>query len=320
VKRENVAQPTALTIGEVAAVTGIKPGRIRHYEAKGLIDLDYRTSGYRSFGATEVLRLLCIDLLRRSGMGLEQIRISLSAGPDDLRSVLEAHAALLRAERRRLDRVLEAVEGALESPGPDVGGDGLLEQLIAVQRDSLGVFGRLAAPLSSTAQETLGRLLTEGWDVPVPPLFGQMLLPEPVTALLEELARAEGHTELFDRLRHLTAHIVALGASRDPAVAGTAERLGTDWVRHQLNDPLPPAVAQVLRETGRALVDLPVIRDGFPLWASAISPAAATVLSAMAIEAKRQGVDIVGALVIPPEEPRPQRRSSVARRPVKRFS
>jgi DNA-binding transcriptional MerR regulator len=297
VETENVAQPARLTIGEVAALTGIKPGRIRHYETKGLIALDYRSSGYRSFGSAEVLRLLCIDLLRRSGMGLEQIRVSLSADPDDLRGVLEQHAALLRAERRRLDRVLEAVEAALDSPGPDVG---LVEQLVAVQRDSLGVFGRLAEPLSPDAEATFGRLLSDGWDVPVPALFGQMLLPEPVTTLLEALAGADGHQQLFERLRLLTASIVALGTSQDPTVIGAAEKLGIDWVRHQITEPLPPAVAQVLHETGRALVELPVIRDGFPLWAAAVSPAAAAALSAMAVEARRQGIEIVGALIIPP--------------------
>jgi hypothetical protein len=204
-------------------------------------------------------------------------------------------------KRRRLDRVLEALDAALAGSAPGMGGDGLVEQLAALQRDSLGVFGRLASPLSPTAEPIFRRLLTEGWDVPVPALFGQMLLPEPVTVLLERLAGTDGHEVLFERLRLLAVRIVALGASRDPAVADAAQRMGIDWVRSQIADPLPPSVNQVLREAGPALVGLPVIRDGFPLWAAAVSSAAASALSAMAVEAERQGVDIVGALVIPPD-------------------
>jgi hypothetical protein len=171
--------------------------------------------------------------------------------------------------------------------------------LAAVQRDTLGVFGRLAAPLSPAAEAIFRRLLTQGWDVPVPPLFGQMLLPEPVTVLLEQLAEAEDVEELFERLRLLAARIVALGGGRGPAVDDAARRLGVEWVRRQIADPLPPAVAQALRGVGPALVGLPVVRDGFPLWARALSPAAAVALEAMAVEAKQQGVSIVGALVIP---------------------
>jgi DNA-binding transcriptional MerR regulator len=103
-------------------------------------------SGYRSFGSTEILRLLCIDLLPGSGMGLEQTRGSLNADPNDLRSALEHHAGVLRAERRRLDRILEAVESALKRPGPNLGGGGLVEQLADRPARLVGAFGRLAKP------------------------------------------------------------------------------------------------------------------------------------------------------------------------------
>ena len=86
-----------LSIGEVAALTGIKPGRIRHYEVKGLVMPAYGQSGYRCFGETEVLRLLYIDLLRSSGMGLEAIRRSVLAAPGDLRVALDRHAAVPNA-------------------------------------------------------------------------------------------------------------------------------------------------------------------------------------------------------------------------------
>jgi DNA-binding transcriptional MerR regulator len=288
-----------LSIGEVAALTGIKPGRIRHYEVKGLVAPSYKESGYRCFGETEVLRLLYIDLLRSSGMGLEAISRSLSADPGDLRVALDRHAAVLRAERDRLDRILEVIESAVAETEIGVPDEGLIERLAKVQRNSLGSFGRLARPLTPEAQSALDLLLVEGWSVPVPNLFRQMLLPEPVTDFLENLVQADGHELVFERLHQLADRIVVLGDG-NPGPLQEAERLGIDWIRQQLDDPPPPDVARVLQIWGPALADLPVIREGFLLWAEALSPPAAAAFRAMAAEAKRRRVGIIGALVIPP--------------------
>jgi DNA-binding transcriptional MerR regulator len=287
-----------LSIGEVAALTGIKPGRIRHYEVKGLVAPSYKESGYRCFGETEVLRLLYIDLLRSSGMGLEAISRSLSADPGDLRVALDRHAAVLRAERDRLERILEVIESAVAETEIGVPDEGLIERLAKVQRNSLGSFGRLARPLTPEAQSALDLLLVEGWSVPVPNLFRQMLLPEPVTDFLENLVQADGHELVFERLHQLADRIVVLGDG-NPGPLQEAERLGIDWIRQQLDDPPPPDVARVLQIWGPALADLPVIREGFLLWAEALSPPAAAAFRAMAAEAKRRRVGIIGALVIP---------------------
>jgi DNA-binding transcriptional MerR regulator len=291
----------ALSIGEVAALTGIKPGRIRHYEAKGLVTPGYGASGYRSFGESEVLRLLYIDLLRSSGMGLEAIRKSVSSDAGDLRLALERHATVLRAERDRLDRILVVVESAVAGSAVDDSDDSLIERLAKVQRNSLGSFGRLAQALSPEAESALHDLLVEGWSVPVPFLFQQMLLPEPVTDLLERLVRADGHQILFERLHQLADRIVALGD--EGKGEQEAEQLGIDWIRLQLDDPPPPEVARVLQVWGPALADLPVVREGFLLWAEALSPAAGVAFRAMAAEARRRRVGIIAALVIPSGAP-----------------
>ena len=125
-----------------------------------------------------------------------------------------------------------------------------------------------------------------------------MVLPEPVTDLLERLVKADGHEILFERLHQLADRIVALGDG-DPGALDEAERLGTDWVQQQLNDPPPPSVTRALQSVGPALADLPVIREGFLLWSEAVSAEAAAAFRAMAAEAKRHQVGIIGALVIP---------------------
>ncbi len=291
-------EETQLTIGEVAALTGIKPGRIRHYEAMGLVSPAYRQNGYRCFGAAEVIRLLYIDLLRSSGLGLPAIGRSVAAESGDLRSVLARHAAVLRAERDRFDQVLEVVERAIAGTEVDVSDNAVIERLAKAQQNSLGTFGRLARPLTPEAEVSIRQLLVDVWSVPVPHLFGQMRLPEPITDFLEQLLRADGHEVLFERLHHLADRIVELGAGTDALPA--AHQLGIDWIRTQLADPPGPDVRRVLRDVGPAVADLPVIREGFLLWAEALSPAAAEAFRAMSAEAKRLRVGVIGALVIPP--------------------
>jgi DNA-binding transcriptional MerR regulator len=298
VSSHSASSSSQLTIGEVSTLTGIKPGRIRHYEDKGLVAPHHEHSGYRSFGADDVLRLLYIDLLRRSGMGLEAIRRSLAADPGDLRGALSHHVAALRSEREALDRIIGIVEEALAATESADSNDVLVGRMARMQRTSLGNFGRLASALSPDAELALDRLLVEGWNVPVPDLFGQMLLPGAVTDLLDRLVRAEGHESLFERLRQLADEIVAL--DEGPAALEQAERLARNWVREQVDDPMPPEVAVVLREAGPLVADLPVIGAGFLLWAEAVSPAAAVAFRAMAAEARRRRVRIIGAIVIPP--------------------
>jgi DNA-binding transcriptional MerR regulator len=125
-----------LTIGQVEELTGIKPGRVRIYEATGLVSLGYRERGWRRFSENDVLRLLHIDLLRSSGMGLEAIRRTVSTYMGDVRAALDRHAALIRAERDRLGRVLEVVESAIERAELEISDDTSIERLMKVKRDA----------------------------------------------------------------------------------------------------------------------------------------------------------------------------------------
>ncbi|MGH7776985.1 MAG: MerR family transcriptional regulator, partial [Candidatus Dormibacterales bacterium] len=143
------------------------------------------------------------------------------------------------------------------------------------------------------------RLLGEGWALPVPELFGRMLLPAPVTDLLEGLAEAAGHEVLFERLRRLAGEVVAL-ASDPRATPARARRLGAAWVAEQIESPPPPDVAAVVRRTAPRLARLPVMREGFVMWAESISPLAAEVLREMEAEGRRRGVLVLGAIVVPP--------------------
>ncbi len=285
---------TRLTIGQVAALTGITPGRIRHYEARGLVRLAHAESGYRHFTAPDVLRLLHIDLLRSLGMGLDEIRQSLVPSSDGLREALQRHRDTLAAERDRIDRLLGAVDSALG--GPADAADHIVARVAAAHRESLGIFGRLAQPLSTGAAEAYGRLLGGDWGLPVPALFGQMVLPPAVTELLERLVLVPQHPVLFERMRGLAARILSLVA--EDAGPAAADELAAAWVRSQADDPLPEPVAAPVRAALARVGSVEVLNRGFELWAESISPLAAQVLRAIRREARRRGLLALAAVVV----------------------
>lgn len=105
-----------LTIGEVAKLIGVTTKAVRHYHKVGLLAEPRRSeSGYRLYGADELLRLRRIRRLRSFGLSLKQIK-SVLGKPDGENSLREVLAALheevsseidkLEGRRRRLESLL----------------------------------------------------------------------------------------------------------------------------------------------------------------------------------------------------------------------
>lgn len=98
-----------LSIGDMAAATGVKVPTIRYYEQMGLIEAPSRSEGgQRRYGAAERERLGFIRHARDLGLSLEAIRelITLSDRPE--RSCAEVDAIATRhleAVRARIDRL-----------------------------------------------------------------------------------------------------------------------------------------------------------------------------------------------------------------------
>lgn len=296
---------TRIKIGEAAALTGVSAGRIRHYQRLRLLDPLQSPSGYRYFSADQLLRLLQIDMLRSLGMGLEEIRSILPAGGGrgSLRVALERHRDTLRQEIARLNALLRAVEAALAAP--EASAESVAAYLASAQstpRESLGIFGRLTTPLSEEAAQMWQAILGSGWDLPVPPILGRMLLPPRVSQVLERLARADGNEQLFTRVRQLAFHILQLEGS-GAAGRAAARRLATNWASSFRSDPLPPAVREALQATVPAIPELDVLNQGFQLWAESISPAAGLVLRTVQSEARRHGQLVLGVLLVDPPRP-----------------
>ncbi|EUA75187.1 merR regulatory family protein [Mycobacterium xenopi 4042] len=182
-----------LLIGDVTALTGIAPGRIRHYEKIGLLRADHLSNGYRVFDVEQVLDLLRIDLLRSLGVSIKDIQRL--AHQTALADVLEEHRASLVAQRDRLDRLIAAIDAATDIADADVN-ECILQRLATSHRHSIGVIGRLSAPLSPATAAMYADLFDK-WQLPVPALFGQMVLPPAASTLLEELAETPGRDVLF---------------------------------------------------------------------------------------------------------------------------
>lgn len=285
-----------LLIGDVTALTGIAAGRIRHYQKIGLLQAEHLSNGYRVFDVEQVLELLRIDLLRSLGIGIGDIARLLDGQQTTLADLLGEHRSLLVEQRDRLTNLIAAIDAAADSlADPKDTGDTnerILQRLATSHRDSIGVIGRLSRPLSPRAAAVFDDLFRD-WELPVPALFGQMLLPASSTLLLEKLAATAGCAELFERLRALADRVLELGD--DDAAA----QLARDWVTDQLADPLPADVVEVVRTVSPTLAGEPVIGQGFHAWATSINPAAARFLEEVARVADERGIDHLSVIVLP---------------------
>lgn len=288
-----------LLIGDVTALTGIASGRIRHYEKIGLLRAEHLSNGYRVFDVEQVLDLLRIDLMRSLGVGINDIQRLIEGGRTTLAGVLDEHRTLLMRQRDRLDQLIAAIDAsraesraATDRGDADVNED-ILRRLATTHRDSIGVIGRLSAPLSAPVAAMYADLFDE-WDLPVPVLFGQMVLPSAASTLLAQLAETPGRQVLFDRLRNLAGDVIRLG---DDRVAAT--ELARSWIEKQLAEPLPDDVVDVLRAVQPSLQHDPVIVQGFRAWAGSINPAAAHFLDEIARQTARRGLEAMSVIVLP---------------------
>jgi MerR family transcriptional regulator, redox-sensitive transcriptional activator SoxR len=98
-----------LAIGELAALTGKRPSAIRYYEQAGLLPPPARVAGRRRYHHQTVRTLAVIDAGQRAGLTLEEIKMLLSASPDDG----EAIDRLREVAERKLPEITALVERSL---------------------------------------------------------------------------------------------------------------------------------------------------------------------------------------------------------------
>lgn len=102
------------TVAKLAALAGVTPRTLRHYDAIGLLRPGrVAANGYRQYGEAELLRLQQILFYRELEIPLEEIGAILDRPGFDARRALEEHREELRRRIGRLERLLGTVEGTI---------------------------------------------------------------------------------------------------------------------------------------------------------------------------------------------------------------
>ncbi|QBX55175.1 MerR family transcriptional regulator [Nocardioides seonyuensis] len=92
-----------LTISQLAAHAGVTVRAVRHYHQVGLLPEPARDgSGYRTYGATDVVRLIRIRTLAEAGVPLARVEELLDASTRDFSEAVAQIDADLRARIREL--------------------------------------------------------------------------------------------------------------------------------------------------------------------------------------------------------------------------
>jgi MerR family transcriptional regulator, redox-sensitive transcriptional activator SoxR len=97
-----------LSIGQVAGRTRLNVSAIRYYETEGLLPEALRVGGRRRYSEDVFARLGVIDVAKRAGFSLDDIRTLLEAGD----AGEPAHAALQELAGRKLPEVEELIDRA----------------------------------------------------------------------------------------------------------------------------------------------------------------------------------------------------------------
>lgn len=104
-----------MTSKEMEARSGVPRANIRYYESEGLLSPARAKNGYRDYSEADLAALEKIKLLRRLGVGVEELK-ELQRGSRSLAEALDSRMASLAGERGTLERV-EQVCGELRRSG-----------------------------------------------------------------------------------------------------------------------------------------------------------------------------------------------------------
>lgn len=99
-----------LTIGDVAARSGVAPSAIRFYESHGLVSSERTSGNQRRFRRSTLRRLAFIRSAQRVGLSLEEITEALARLPNGRTPTKADWARLSRGWRGRIDEQIERLE------------------------------------------------------------------------------------------------------------------------------------------------------------------------------------------------------------------
>jgi DNA-binding transcriptional MerR regulator len=171
---------SSLTIGQLAACTGVTVRAIRHYHARGLLPEPPRdASGYRRYGAQAVVDLIRIKTLADAGVPLARISQLLDAGPAEFTEAVTAIDQALQARIRQLQRHRRQVARLAQG------------ERLFLPDDIIDILGRLRA---IGASEQAVRMERDAW------ILSSALLPPKLIAAWASHKRAQLDDPAFQRL------------------------------------------------------------------------------------------------------------------------
>ena len=255
-----------LTIGQLASYAGVTIRAVRHYHQIGLLQEPQRdASGYRTYDAAAVVRLIRIRTLAEAGVPLARVRELLDADPatfaaatTDIDRELRARIRTLQEHRRRIAQL--GTVDSLALPAEVVRyldrlrAIGASEAIVEGERDAwilmaarwpeaipalmVGKVAQLSDPKVVRLYQLFGRIAENGAD--------EELLRE-IADLLNELfeqAAASGELDWQDEHTPDTATVNLIDSFADgahPAIARLreliAERGWSGWTRVERRDP-----------------------------------------------------------------------------------
>jgi DNA-binding transcriptional MerR regulator len=249
-----------LTIGRLASYAGVTIRAVRHYHQIGLLEEPERdASGYRTYDAVAVVRLVRIRTLAEAGVPLAQVRELLDADPEtfavataEIDRQLRAQIRALQEHRRRIAQLGSGDSLALPDEVVDyldrLRALGAPEAIIEPERDAwILMAARLPEAIPALMAEKVTQL-DNPKVVRLYQLIGQIaengedeeLLRETADLLIElfEQAAASGELDRQDEQMPDAAFIRLMDSFADaahPAVARLreliAERGWTGWTR-----------------------------------------------------------------------------------------
>ncbi len=110
-----------LTIGELAARSGVATSALRFYEAEGLIASRRTAGNQRRYVRSTLRRVALIHAGRAAGIGLEDIREALAGLPFDRPPVKADWVRLSRRWQHELDERIEQLEALRDQLGSCIG-------------------------------------------------------------------------------------------------------------------------------------------------------------------------------------------------------
>jgi DNA-binding transcriptional MerR regulator len=138
---------STLTISQLAAHVGVTVRAVRHYHARGLLrEAPRDASGYRRYGAQDVVDLIRIKTLAEAGVPLARIQQLLDAAPAEFAAAvtaidrtLQTRIREMQQHRRRLGELAEGEQLFLPADIVDILGQlrsiGVSERTVQIERD-----------------------------------------------------------------------------------------------------------------------------------------------------------------------------------------